>query len=67
MDMQNISSHSPFIYKPTQNSMTSKYQNTTLIMTTKSSNQPFPWFSRLAIGQEYPRETDRMLTINLAM
>ena len=44
--------------------MTSKYQNTTLI---KSSNQPFPWFSRLAIGQEYPRETDRMLTINLAM
>ena len=37
-------------------SMTSKYQNTTLIMTAKKFEPTFLWFSRLAIDQEYARE-----------
>ena len=58
MDIQNISNHSSFIYKPTQeidDKQVPKYDfNKWQLL--KNSNQLFLWLSGLATDQEYPRE-----------
>ena len=67
MDIQNISNHSPFIFKPTQeihDKQITEYNFYVIV------NAKILWFSKLVIDQEYPRDslkTDQMLTINLAM
>ena len=58
MDIQNISNHFPFIYKPTQEIHYKQVPNTTLINNNclKVQTNVLCGFSRLAIDQEYPQE-----------